>query len=153
MAVLSADKDIQSKGAGRILEYPVAKEAEVFYKGAIVMADSSGYAIVGSDTSSCKFLGIAVEQLEQASEAAADGTNSIRLYTVGDFLMTHETGDAAITNVGDIMCIWDDNHVDDASKCTTGAVECGEIVSYKDADNVWVRIDNYSGGRMRVAAS
>ncbi len=153
VSALSANSDRASKGAGRILEFPVAKEVEEFYKGALIMADSSGYAIVGADSSGGEFLGIAVESVSITTEDAADGTTKIRLYTVGDFLFGHNTGDAAITSLGEIMCIENDNAVDDATAASTGAVECGEITQWKDADEVWLRIDNYSCGRVRVAAS
>ena len=152
-AALTANADRESKGAGRILEVPVAKEVEEFYKGALIMADSSGYAIVGADTASCKFLGIAVESKSITTEDAADGTTKIRIYTAGDFLIGHETGDAAITTIGDVMCIWNDNSVDDATKCSTGAIECGVVTRWKDADEVWVRIDTYSMGNLPLAAS
>ena len=153
VSALAANADRESKGAGRIIEYPLAKEVEEFYKGAIIMADASGYAIVGTDAANGEFLGIAVESKSITTEDAADGTTKIRLYTIGDFLFGHETGDAAITSLGEIMCIWNDNSVDDVAKCSTGGVECGEITQWKDADEVWLRIDNYSCGRVRVAAA
>ena len=153
VSALSANSDRASKGAGRILEFPVAKEVEEFYKGALIMADSSGYAIVGAESSGGEFLGIAVESLSITTEDAADGTSTIRLYTVGDFLFGHNTGDAAITSLGEIMCIENDNAVDDVTACSTGGVECGEITQWKDADEVWIRIDNYSCGRVRVVAA
>lgn len=153
VSALAANSDRASKGAGRIIEWPLAKEVEEFYKGAIIMADASGYAVVGADAANGEFLGIAVESKSITTEDAADGTTKIRVYTEGDFLFGHETGDAAITSHGEIMCIWNDNSVDDATKCSTGAVECGEITQWKDADEVWLRIDNYSCGRVRVAAS
>ena len=151
VSALAANSDRESKGAGRIIEYPLAKEVEEFYKGALIMADASGYAIVGADASGGEFLGIAVESVSITTEDAADGTSTIRLYTVGDFLFGHNTGDAAITSHGEIMCIANDNAVDDAT-ATTNDVECGEITQWKDADEVWLRIDNYSCGRVRVAA-
>jgi len=153
MAALTANSDRASKGAGRIIEYPVAKEVEEFYKGALIMADSSGYAIVGADASGGEFLGIAVESVSITTEDTTDGDTKIRLYTVGDFLFDHGTGDAAITSLGEIMCIATDNAVDDATAASTGAVECGEITQWKDADEVWIRIDTYSCGRVRVVAS
>ena len=153
MAALAANSDREAKGAGRIISYPVAKEVEEFYKGAIIIADSSGYAVVGSDLSGGKSLGIAVESLSITVEDAADGTHSIRCYTVGDFRFDHGTGDLTIANVGDIQCVATDNDVDDATAASTGAVECGEIVAFEGVADIWLRIDNYSGGRMRVAAS
>ena len=153
MAALSANSDREAKGAGRIISYPVAKEVEEFYKGAIIICDSTGYALAGSDLSGGKFLGIAVESLSITTEDAADGTHSIRCYTVGDFRFDHETGDLTIANVGDLQCVYTDNDTDDATKCSTGAVECGEIVAFEGVADIWLRIDNYSGGRMRVAAA
>ena len=153
MAALTADSDRASKGAGRIIEWPLAKEVEEFYKGAIIMADASGYAVVGSDATNGEFLGIAVEGVSITTEDTTDGDTKIRLYTEGIFLFAHETGDAAITSHGEIMCIWTDNAVDDLTKCSTGGVECGEIMQWKDADEVWLCIDNYSCGRVRVAAA
>lgn len=143
MAALAADTDRQAKGAGRIVSVPLAKEAEVFYKGALIMVDSSGYAIVGADTASCKFVGVAVENVTQSSAAAADGTNYIRCYTAGDFLITHNTGDAAVTDLGVEMCLVNDNEVDDAT-ATTNDIKCGVVCDYESATQVWVRIDNYA---------
>ncbi len=153
VSALSANSDRESKRAGRIIEWPLAKEVEEFYKGGLLMADSSGYGIVGADSSGGEFIGVMVESKSITTEDAADGTTKIRVYTEGDFLFGHETGDAAITSHGEIMCIWNDNSVDDVAKCTTGGVECGEITQWKDADEVWLRIDNYSCGRVRVAAA
>ena len=151
VSALAANADRESKGAGRILEWPLAKEVEEFYKGGMLMADSSGYGIVGADASGGKFLGIMVESKSITTEDAADGTTKIRIYTVGDFLMGHNTGDAAITSHGTIMCIANDNAVDDAG-ATTNDVECGVITQWKDADEVWTRIDDYSCGKVLVAA-
>lgn len=143
MADLSAPADRQAKGEGRIISVPLAKEVEVFYKGALIMADSSGYAIVGADTASCKFLGIAAETVTQATEAAADGTNYLQVFTKGDFLIVHTTGDAAVTDLGVVMCIDGDNAVDDAGT-TTNDIPCGIVADFESVGYVWVRIDNYA---------
>ena len=153
VSALAANADRESKGAGRIIEYPLAKEVDEFYKGAFVMADSSGYAIVGADASGGKFLGIVVAHVSITVQDTTDGDTKIRLYTVGDFRFGHNTGDLTIANVGDIQCIANDNAVDDATAASTGAVECGEIVAFEDVADIWLRIDNYSCGRMRVAAA
>ena len=142
VSALAANADRESKGAGGVISYPVAKEAEEFYKGALLMVDSSGYVIVGADTASCYFVGIAVESLSQTLESA-DGTNSIRVYTKGVFLIGHGTGDAAISSIGTKMTVDNDNSVDDDT-ATTNSVFCGIIVQWKDADEVWVRIDEYA---------
>ena len=152
VSALAANADRPSKEAGGIIEVPLAKEVEEFYKGALIMADSSGYAIVGADTASCKFLGVAVEHISITTQDAADGTSKIRVYTKGDFLIGHNTGDAAVTSQGTIMCLVNDNAVDDVT-ATTNDIECGVITQWKDADEVWVRIDDYSMGKVLVAAS
>jgi hypothetical protein len=153
VSALSANADRESKGAGRILEFPLAKEVDEFYKGALIMADSSGYAIVGADSSGGVFLGIAVEGVSITTQDSSDGDTKIRLYTIGDFRFGHNTGDLTIANVGDIQCIENDNAVDDATAASTGAVECGEICAFEDVDDIWLRIDKYSCGSVRVAAS
>lgn len=153
VSALAANADRESKGAGRIISFPVAKEVDEFYKGAMIMCDSTGYAIVGADASGGKFLGFAVESLSITVQDTADGDHSIRCYTIGDFRIGHNTGDLTIANVGDIQCIENDNAVDDATAASTGAVECGEICAFEGVADIWLRIDNYSCARMRVAAA
>ena len=152
VSALAANSDRESKGEGRILEFAVAKEVDEFYKGAILMADSSGFGIVGADTASCLFLGIIVEHVSITTEDTTDGDTKVRAFTVGDFLFGHNTGDAAITSHGTIMCIANDNAVDDLGALTND-IECGVITQWKDADEVWVRIDDYSCGKVLVAAA
>ena len=143
VSALAANSDRASKGAGRIIEWPLAKEVEEFYKGGILMADASGYGVVGADAANGEFIGIMVESKSITTEDAADGTTKIRAYTKGVFLMGHDTGDAAITSIGTKMTVNNDNSVDDDT-ATTNSVFCGIIVQWKDADEVWVRIDEYA---------
>lgn len=153
MAALSAGADRASKGAGRVIEFPMADDAgNNIYKGAMVMADAAGYAVPGADTASTKFLGIAVETVLQAADPGAEGTNKVRLYTGGDFLFALGAKNAAITSHGEIMCMTDDNTVDVVGT-TTNDIECGEISQWEDADTVWLRIDKYSCARVRTAAA
>jgi len=72
----------------------VATGAHVF-KGALVGVTAGGYArpLVAGDL----FAGIAYEEMDNT--AGADGDQSIRLYTLGDF--GHALSGATIANLGD----------------------------------------------------
>ena len=58
-------------------KFDVVAGAIVIYKGAILNRNAAGYAVLGSDTTGERFLGIAYEELNQAATALAGDTTTI----------------------------------------------------------------------------
>ena len=140
MADLAAAYDRQMKDAGGVVEYGMADDAgNNIYKGAFVMFDASGYIVPGADTSSCAFAGVAVETVLQAADPGAEGTNKVRVYTKGDFLVAY-TATLAVTDIRAQMCLDGDNAVDLAGGVSNN-VECGHCIAFESTSLAWVRID------------
>jgi len=123
------------------MDAPLDADAGTVPKGALVMADTSGYAVNGADTASCKFLGVAEETVVVAS-GGSDGDYDIHLATEGVFKFAFAS--AAITNVGDPVCIADNNTVA-AAGTTSNDVYCGTVYQFIDDSTVWVKISRHGG--------
>ena len=142
MAAVTADVDRDAKGEGRIASYGINAAETRIYKGCPVSIDASGYAVAGDDTTTTQFVGIAVEGVTVTS-GGSDGDFTVRVYQVGDFLMGWESGDAAITQVDDVVYIATNNDVE-AADVTTNDIPCGVISKWVSTSEVWVRIDGYA---------
>lgn len=134
MAALTADRKTNYR-EGVEIEYPVAANA-IIYAGSLVMANASGYAVPGADTSSCKFLGVALEHVNATGKS--NGELKVTVRRKGVFYFA--TSGIAITNVGDGVCLVDDQTVNLAS-VTTNDVACGKIAEFVSATEVGVDID------------
>ena len=101
MTALAADRKTTYRD-GIEVEFPVKASAQI-YAGSMVMLGSDGYAIPGADTASCKFVGVA---LENVAGGATDGLRTVRVRREGvfDFAASGLTQ----AQVGDIMYIVDD---------------------------------------------
>lgn len=125
MAALTADRKRVATDALGGVPYPVAASTTI-YAGACVCVNSSGYAIAGSDTSGLRFVGIAVEQVDNSSGSNGD------LDVVCEFGQVERGLTAASmtqATVGAIAVISDDQTVTTGTAATND-VRCGTVVAY-----------------------
>lgn len=127
---------------GDFSDVPLDASASTVPKGAIVMRDTSGYGVNGSDTANYIFAGIAVET---QTAGATDGAVSIKVARKGVWRFAFGAGDNAITNVGSVAYCTDNNTVDIAAT-PTNDIAIGRIVRYIDADTCEVDIEGYAFG-------
>jgi len=140
MTALTANQQINSKSNFKRKYYPVLTGAIHIYKGAIVMGEGSGgYATVGADTSGCKFLGIATQELNQAT-GGSSGDNVIEVIPMGSGdLVLLPTGTIARTDVGTSVYIKDSGAVDLVG-VTTNDVLVGVIREFVTTTSAYVQI-------------
>lgn len=74
MAALTADARRQKQGDGRVLDAPVAASTTIF-EGAMVMANSSGFAVPASDAAGGRFLGFARKKVVNTGANGAKRVN------------------------------------------------------------------------------
>lgn len=133
MSALSANRDSKHK-EGVLVRYPV-KTGVTIYKGGLVCTDSTGYAKPGADASGNIPLGVAFESADNS--AGADGALYVKVWKSGSFEFAK--GSAAITDVGDLMYIVDDQTV---AATTTNSIKAGYCIGYVDSSTLRVRIDS-----------
>lgn len=124
MTALSGDRDTRPKD-GQIGQGPVAASTKL-YGGALLCFNASGYLVKGADTAGLIFAGVCRDQKDNSSGSAGDLTaefdrKGLHLVNMG----------TAITqaNVGDAVCLVDDQTVDLAAN-TTNDIACGKIIEY-----------------------
>ena len=115
-------------------EYPVYRATKI-PAGALVMLNSSGYAVNGADTASCVFAGVAVEEADNTS--GSDGTITVRCRIRGrhKFLLSS----AAITDIGSKATLLYNNEVSRAAT-TTNDIYVGRITQIAGSTHAWVDI-------------
>jgi len=111
-----------------------------FYRGSMVMIDATGYAILGADTASCIFAGIATEELNQAA-GGSNGDNNLRVIAAksGKVVKMKYTG-VAITDLYTKCYIVDDEVVADAAT-TTNDVAVGTVIGLAETNYCYVLLD------------
>ena len=116
------------------LEYPVAAATKI-YAGSLVCVDGNGYAVPAADTSGYRFVGAAMEQVDNGS--GANGDKVIRVRRTGVF----EFDAASITQamVGNAMYAVDDHTFDDAAG-PTNDINVGVLTKYVSATKGWIDI-------------
>jgi len=147
MAAITAAVDRRRKmyPAPLPVDYPM-KASEAIVAGALVNIDSNGYAVSATESASDLLcVGVA---LETKTASATNGADSISVDTDGIYLFTHGTDDAAITEIGDVMYVVDNNTVDDAAATNTADIPAGVIYLRKDADEVWIRVGGHTAHTM-----
>lgn len=119
---------------------PVASGAIIFYKGAILNLNASGYVKLGSDTAGELFAGIGQEELDQAS-GGSDGDNEMKLLRAGSNVAVKLpiTG-VTQADLGSDVYVSDDDAV---ALSTTNSVRVGSIFSIQncDANEAWILLD------------
>jgi hypothetical protein len=133
MAALTQDRATAYR-EGIEIEFPVAAAARIF-AGSLVCANAQGFAVPAADTAGLRFLGIALEQVDNGG--GANGAKVVRLRRTGVF----EFNAASITQamVGDPMYIKDDNTFDDAAG-TTNDIKAGVLVKFVTTTKGWIDI-------------
>jgi len=133
MAALTQDRATPYR-EGIEIEFPVAAAAKI-YAGSLVCANAQGFAAPAADTAGLKFLGVALEQVDNTG--GANGAKVVRLRRSGVF----EFNAASITQamVGDVMYVKDDNTFDDAVGCTND-IKAGVLVKYVTDTKGWIDI-------------
>jgi len=116
------------------LEYPVAAATKI-YAGSLVCVDGNGYAVPAADTSGYRFVGAAMEQVDNGS--GANGDKVIRVRRTGVF----EFDAASIIQamVGNAMYAVDDHTFDDAAG-PTNDIKVGVLTKYVSATKGWIDI-------------
>lgn len=117
------------------LEFPVAANGRI-YAGSLVCANSSGYAVPAADTAGYRFLGVALEQVDNTN--GANGAKMVRVRRTGVF----EFDALSITQamVGTSMYVVDDHTIDDASG-PVNDIRVGLLVKYVSDTKGWVDIN------------
>jgi hypothetical protein len=133
MAGLTKDRATPYRD-GIEIDFPVAASTKIF-AGSLVCANTSGYAVPAADTAGLKFLGMALEQMDNTG--GANGAKTVRLRRTGNFLFDA----ASITQamVGTAMYVVDDHTIDDAAG-PTNDVRVGILVKYVSDTKGWIDI-------------
>ncbi len=133
MAALTKDR-ATSYREGVEIDFPVAATTKI-YAGSLVCVNASGYAVPAADTAGLKFIGVALQQMDNST--GANGDKSLRIRRTGVF----EFDAASITQamVGDSMYAVDDHTFDDAAG-PTNDVKVGVLVKYASATRGWIDI-------------
>ncbi|MDI6853161.1 MAG: hypothetical protein QME75_06090 [Deltaproteobacteria bacterium] len=133
MAALTQDRATPYR-EGIEIEFPVAGATKI-YAGSLVGANAEGFAVPAADTAGLKFLGVALEQVDNTG--GANGAKVVRLRRTGVF----EFNAASITQamVGAPMYLKDDNTFDDAAG-TTNNIKAGVLVKYVTDTKGWIDI-------------
>ncbi len=133
MAGLTKDRATPYRD-GIEIEFPVAANTKIF-AGSLVCANASGYAVPAADTAGLRFLGVALEQVDNTG--GANGAKKVRLRRAGAF----EFDAASITQamVGTSMYVVDDHTIDDAAG-PTNDIRVGILVKYVSDTKGWIDI-------------
>jgi hypothetical protein len=132
MAACTTDRNTTYR-QGLELEYPV-KAATRIYAGSMVAVDSTGYALPAANTTGYKFVGVALEQVDNSS--GANGAVLIRIRTTGVFGFGATSISQA--NVGADMYVVDDQTFDDVDPGQ--GIKCGKLAKYVSATSGWIKI-------------
>ncbi len=135
MTALAADKKVEYMDG---VEMPVPVGAgKIIYGGALTCVNANGFAVPGADTAGLIFMGVSQERKDNAS--GADGEQSVVVRRKGLFKVTMGTA-ISQANVGDKVCLVDDQTVDLAAN-TTNDIPCGIIAGYIDTTHAWLDIE------------
>lgn len=117
------------------IEFPMAANTKI-YAGSMVCANASGYAVPAADTAGYRFLGVALEQVDNTN--GANGAKKVRVRRAGVF----EFDALSITQamVGTSMYVVDDHTIDDASG-PVNDIRVGLLVKYVSDTKGWVDIN------------
>jgi hypothetical protein len=130
VGALSADRETKMKEWPGIKSYPVQTAVTIYKGGMVCINPSTGYAVPAADTANYRCVGVAEEQV--AAGSAASGTYNVRVRT-GIFLL--DATSIAITDVGKMMYVKDDQTFDDTS---TNGIAAGILVQYVSATSGWI---------------
>lgn len=128
---LTANRDLDHYIDQELRAFPVAAATHV-YKGALVGLTTGGYArpLVAGDA----FVGIAYEEKDNA--AGANGDETVRVYTLGDF--GHALVGATVAQIGDAVYASAD---DTLTFTATGNSYVGVAIDVPSSGNIILRLD------------
>ena len=130
---LTEDRNVDHYLDQQLRTYLVAADVHI-YLGALVTTNSGGYAEPLVPTGSgYVFVGIAYEAVDATD--CADGAKSIRVFTVGDFLLP--LPGATIANIGNEIRATDDGTVTNAP---LDGRFVGRVVDVPEPDHVLLRL-------------
>lgn len=132
MAATTTDRDTTSYEGYR-QNYPV-KGATSIPGGVIVCADSTGYAVNGSDTAGLTYLGVSVAPADNSSGSAGD--IDVIVDRTPRRVFEFEASGLAITDVGATLYVSDNQTV---AKTTSNSVEVGKLSHFSSATVAPVR--------------
>ncbi|MGQ9919846.1 MAG: hypothetical protein ACUVRZ_00795 [Desulfobacca sp.] len=115
------------------LDFPVKGSTKIF-AGAMVAVDSTGYAVPAGNTTGHRFVGVAMEQVDNTT--GANGAATVRVRTAGVF--EFDATSISQANVGAEMYVVDDQTFDDANPGQ--GIKCGRLVKYVSATKGWIKI-------------
>ena len=133
MSALTRDRATPYR-EGIEVEYPVAANTKI-YAGSLVCVNAAGFATPAADTSGYRFVGVAMEQVDNSS--GADGGVVVRVRRTGVFEFDAASIDA--TMVGGPMYAADDHTFDDAEG-PVNDIKVGQLVKYVSATKGWIDI-------------
>jgi hypothetical protein len=133
MAALTKDRATPYRD-GIEIDVPLAANSKI-YAGSLVCANTSGYAVPAADTAGMKFVGVALEQVDNTG--GANGAKKVRVRRQGTF----EFDALSITQamVGSSMYVMDDHTFDDATG-PTNDIRLGILVKYVADTKGWIDI-------------
>jgi len=134
MPALNADRNTPVDLSLHI-DIPVAANTKIF-AGSLVCTNASGFAVPAADSAGYRFMGVALEQMDNST--GANGAKVVRLRRAGIFLFDA----ASITQamVGTPMYVVDDHTFDDASG-PLNDIRIGLLMKYVSNTMGWIQID------------
>jgi hypothetical protein len=117
---------------GLEMEYPLKASTRI-YAGSMVALDSTGYAVPAANATGHKFVGVALQQVDNS--AGANGAVLVRVRTAGVF----DFGATSISqaNVGADMYVVDDQTFDDVDPGQ--GIKCGKLAKYVSTTRGWIK--------------
>jgi hypothetical protein len=135
MPALTKPYEAQEK-EGLWIAYPIKANAKI-WKGALVCADNTGYLVPAADVSGYKFVGVALESVDNTD--GTDGAKKCRVIKRGTFVY-NRSGTYTQADVGAVVKAVSDN---DVAKSSTHNINVGTVVELP-ANQVRIRVDNYT---------
>lgn len=120
---------------GIITAHPVKASAHI-YKGSLVCADGTGYAVPGDDGAGLTVLGVAIEECDNSS--GGDGAMSVRVQASGVFSFA-KSGAITQADLGGVLYVKDDQSVALAAGVSNNIV-CGRLEALDGTASVWLRL-------------
>ena len=112
MTATTANRDAH-RSEGQYQSYEVY-ESTTIYKGTLVCLRSDGYAVSGADTSGYIFVGVAHENVDNSSGASGAKRIKVECMSNNHYVFKYN-GSPAITNVGEVMYVVDNQTVGNTS--------------------------------------
>ena len=119
---------------GLFTAHPVKAGAHI-YKGSLVCADATGFAVPGGDTAGLSFLGVAIEEADNTG--GLSGSITVRVQCSGVFSFA-KTGTITQTSIGATLYIADDQTLALAATATND-IPAGKLEAL-DGSDVWCRV-------------